>query len=408
MTISYNVLPEAPLDPIMQAGVQWATMKQEHDDPVNTTVGVLLDPDDGSVWRPRTVKIALSRVDIDQPPEYGYQRQAGNAAFLTGMSSLVFGEALQSKLDGDVLGVQALGGTGALALANETLSVLKSHNRGSRVPLLLDDGWPNHRAIFARDFKVTAPTRSSDRAQNHHLMMEAITKAAPRSVVLLQACGYNDDGIDRSQHQWDELLELISEKDLPVIIDTAYLGLANGLEADRYAIEQSVRMGLLTFVAASASKNMGLYNERVGALFVANSRVKLGDEQHRRLGQAMDKIVRRTYSSPPLLGAKAVGLMLNSYRRVDYQRELTAAQAHLTSTREQLADTLGDDFDFVRNGRGLFTRLLPNGFSKEQQGFLRQAGILTLPNSRINIGGIAPSQIHRVGSTILEAIRQVT
>jgi aromatic-amino-acid transaminase len=401
----YNRLPEAPLDPIMQAGAQWRQMLKTYPDPVNTTVGVLLDPlSNGNIWRPDTVVHALTESEqwTRTSKNYDYQPQAGNKAYLDGMAKLV----LNQELGPHVIAAQALGGTGALTLAKKTFEALVPASKDSgKIPLIFDDGWPNHRNIFGDSFAFGTYPRT-DIEQNHHALMELIGSAEPNTAVLLQACGYNDDGIDRTKQQWDEVLDAIESKDLPLLIDAAYLGLANGLEDDRYAIRGAIDRGILTLVAASASKNMGLYNERVGALFIANADTRIGDSQQARLKQAVDKAVRGIYSSPSLYGAQAVGNMLaRPIVRERYMYELSAARMELNNTREELADILGNEFAFVRNGRGLFTKLVPTGFTQQQQDYLQQAGILTLPNSRLNIGGIAPHKVERVGTEILRALK---
>jgi aspartate/tyrosine/aromatic aminotransferase len=222
MLNTYNSLPEAPLDPIMLAAAEWTELQKTHDDPINTTVGVLNDPDSGKIWRPLAVEEAFIEVAkrARSGSALGYQTQAGNAEFLSGMARLVFGDELAADLDGNSLAFQGLGGTGALSLAGKALAaLLRSEDPATKPTLLIDGGWPNHPSIFQDDFTVVAPVRTSDNSANHDMMMEQMHLVPERTALLLQACGYNDDGIDRTDAQWNELLLIAAAKDLPVIMD---------------------------------------------------------------------------------------------------------------------------------------------------------------------------------------------
>ena len=46
-------LEEVPPDPIMGAGPEWTELQRTYEgEAINTTVGVLLDPETGLIWRP--------------------------------------------------------------------------------------------------------------------------------------------------------------------------------------------------------------------------------------------------------------------------------------------------------------------------------------------------------------------
>ncbi|MDB5184995.1 MAG: aromatic amino acid aminotransferase [Candidatus Saccharibacteria bacterium] len=405
----FNVLPDTNVDAVMLANAEWQTMLTAHDDPINTTIGVMLDPATGKPWRPQAIEQSLEMTlgSIEDTHNYGYQGQGGDGQFLAEFGKFAFGAKFYEQLDGQLLGTQAPGGTGALTLAKETLRELVPVSPDGSIPLLLDDGWPNYRAMFSEHFAITELGQTSS-AAGHARTMELIEQAAPNTVVLLQVCGYNDDGLDRSEAEWDDVLSALARRELPVILDSAYLGLAEDLEADSYAIRQAVNAGVLSFIATSSSKNMGLYNERVGALYIANAGEVLGTEQQRRLQQATNRAVRRIYSSPPLLGAKAVGSMLASpFFSEQYAGELLQARLRLQDNRYVLGQQLGERFTQILNGHGLFTKLLPNkGFTPAQLQFMKEEGVLALPSSRINLGGVAPRHIERLGETIVQALNR--
>ncbi len=389
----------------MLANAEWPAFSQKYPDAVNTTIGILIDPDSAKPWRPKTVAHAREEAlkDITVASEYGYQGQAGNMAFLDEMKKMAFGKDITGQNGPDILAYQTLGGTGALNQSKEALTALMSKSKNNATALVLDPGWPNHPAIFSDSFKIYsyAHLNTESGAYDHQAAVDTIMAAPENSVLLFQTCGYNDDGADRTQGEWDEIIDIAEEKNAVVILDSAYMGLASGLDLDRYPITRCVQKGLLTFVCVSCSKNMGLYNERVGALFITNVRQHLGDKQSQNLNQLITRIVRRTISSPPLLAAKAAGIALG---QETYYDELEKARQRLVANRDLFASYIADNFPNVYKGSGLFTKLLPDGFTDKQQAFLRSQGILALPNSRINLGGMNIDEIKRVGSAIQETI----
>lgn len=403
MANRFEKLPEAPLDQIMIANAGWQTYAAKHPDAVNTTIGVLIDPMSSRPWQPPSVQAArqAALADVLDKSAFGYQNQAGYLNFLTATGEQVFGQGLYS--DTDILGYQALGGTGALSLARDTLAALVGKDADGRIPMVLDAGWPNHPAIFNEPFSIATYFHQDPKtgAYNHQGALDTFGKAPKNSVFLMQTCGYNDDGMDRTPQQWDEILQIAKDKEAIVVLDSAYAGLVHGFERDRYPIEQSVQQELLTFVCFSASKNMGLYNERLGAVFIANATSNLGAEQSKRLDQLAKGNIRRTYSNPPMVTAKAAAVAL---RGEAYQQELQAARAGLQTNREVFGELLRDRLPAIAVGGGLFTKILPGGFSTEQQTVLADAGIYALPNSRINLGGIHPDHVERVGLAVLQAL----
>lgn len=405
MTERFVHLPSAPLDDIMVANAAWPKFQQEHPGAVNTTVGVLLDPVTGKPWQPESViesrEDALAMINNDN--EYGYQTQAGNQVLLEELGNTVFGIDTHERIKTDLLKYQALGGTGALSLARETLVNFLQPDKEGKIPLVLDSGWPNHPAIFSSPFAISTYGHLDAKtgAYNHQGALDSIAAAPGNSVLLLQACGYNDDGADRTAKQWDEVLDAAAAKDAVVILDAAYLGLANGFETDRCPVERAVEKGLLTLVCVSTSKNMGLYNERVGALFIANAAEHMGSEQAKNLNQLIARTVRRTTSNPPLLAAKTAGIALLNPQ---YYLELNEARRRLQANRQIFASFVSGILPNVGVGQGLFTKLLPGGFNLEQQSLLQAEGILALPNSRINLGGMRADQVERVGAVVLRAL----
>lgn len=383
----FKELDHTPLDSIMLANYEWPDFKAAHQNAINTTIGVMVDPDTGNIWRPQSVtrarENALAQINSNQ--QFGYQPMRGNSEFIAEANKFVFNESAD-----DIFSYQTLGGTGALSLISETLLYLMADSP----KLILDPGWPNHDVIF-RNFEIQSYEHiDANGNYNHGQLLQRTNEAPEGSAMLLQVSGYNGDGVDRSEAEWDELIEQAKSKKFVLILDAAYLGLVKDLLADTYPIRKAKEAGVLTFASISFSKNMGLYNERLGAMLIINSKQALGEEQSQNLDSVVNKIIRRTVSSVPLLVSAAAA---DTLQDKSFYSELTKARESLLEKRAKLVSIVGDKFAVIGKGSGLFTKLYDNGFSDAQYKKLREQGILTLKNSRLNIGGIKFDQVEKLG-----------
>ncbi len=155
-------------------------------------------------------------------------------------------------------------------------------------------------------------------------------------------------------------------------------------------------------IAASCSKNFGIYRERTGCLLAL-----CADAATRELAQgAMAFLNRQTYSFPPFHGAKIVSTVLTTPElRADWMAELEAVRSGMLRLREQLAGELrdlsgSDRFGFVAEHRGMFSRL---GATPEQVKRIKEEfGIYMVGDSRINIAGLNDNTIPILARAIIE------
>ena len=143
------------------------------------------------------------------------------------------------------------------------------------------------------------------------------------------------------------------------------------------------------FIAASCSKNFGLYRDRVGiAMMIAK------DARTTELVQGNLAVLNRlNYSFAPDHGAAVVGMILaDADLRAEWMAELEQMRRAMLTIRKDLADALrqqcnSDHFDFIAHHRGMFSRL---GLNAEQVLSLREDhGMYLVGDSRINIAGLA-------------------
>jgi aromatic-amino-acid transaminase len=156
-------------------------------------------------------------------------------------------------------------------------------------------------------------------------------------------------------------------------------------------------------IAASCSKNFGIYRERTGILMAVMQETGL-----RTLTQAnLAYLNRQTYSFPPDHGARLVGMVLgDDTLRADWLAELEDVRKGMLKLREHLAAELqrlsgSDRFGFIAQHRGMFSRL---GASPEQVERLRaDHGIYMIGDSRINIAGLNKKTVPILAKALIDA-----
>lgn len=94
-------------------------------------------------------------------------------------------------------------------------------------------------------------------------ILDALSQAPSGSVFVFHASAHNPSGSDPSEHEWQQIAQIVKDRKLVPLFDSAYLGITSGSYAnDAFAIRHFVNdLGLEAVVCASFAKNMGLYGE---------------------------------------------------------------------------------------------------------------------------------------------------
>ena len=293
----FENVEELPRDPIL--GITEAFVADKDPRRVNLGVGVYQD-ENGKVPLLACVKQAEEQLLAKAAP-HSYAPIDGLAGYNSAVAQMVFAD----KADlANVVTVQALGGTGALKLGAELLRVVSPQAK----VWISDPSWENHRALFsAAGFTVeTYPYYGADGELDFAGMTAALEKIPAGDIVLLHACCHNPTGLDLSQDQWRKVAAIVRARGVTPFLDTAYMGFAEGPEADAFSVRLFAADGGPLLVSFSFSKSLSLYGERVGALCVLTASAK---ERGRVLSQ-LKRIARVTYSSPASHGAAAAALVL--------------------------------------------------------------------------------------------------
>lgn len=346
----------------------------------------------------RAVKAAEEAI-LGEEDSKAYQALHGDDAFVSGMTNLVFGADHPAVRDGRIAAIQGTGGTGALRIAVDSAFAA---DPSARMHLGLPS-WPNHATLAgAAELElVTHRYFDTDRqALNLEAITEAATSARPGDLFVFHGPCHNPTGADLSRDERRALLAMLVERGAVPIIDAAYYGLGDGLEADLDIIREAAATVPRAFIAISCSKAFGLYRERVGILFALCANA---DERSRAQGQ-MERISRSLVSMPPAHGAGTVAHILRDPRlRALWEEELDAMRRRLLDLRSELGGFSGEVpmLRHVQSQRGIFS-MLP--LSAEQTETLGRDHAIHMPQSgRINIAGLKtgdPERLARALATV--------
>ena len=388
----FETLKKQPPDGILQI------MQLYREDPRETKidlgVGVYKD-ETGNTPIMRAVKAAEERLWHAQTTK-SYVGLTGDAEFNDAMVALVLGDAIDT---GRVAAAATPGGTGAVRQAFELARAAKADVR----VFVSNPTWPNHVSMLAYLGIETVPYRYFDdetRGVDFDGMMADLQNAQAGDVVLLHGCCHNPTGANLSDYQWDAVIALLQKSGATPMIDIAYQGFGDGLDADAAATRKLVAAVPEAMIAASCSKNFGIYRERTGVLIVTGADKGLNQS-------TLAFLNRQNFSFPPDHGARLVSMILNDADlRQDWATELEAVRTSMLGLRSQLATELqrlsgSDRFAFLGQHRGMFSRL---GASQDLVQKLRsEYGIYMTNDSRMNIAGLNAKTVPVLAQAIVDA-----
>ncbi|WP_204112948.1 aromatic amino acid transaminase [Shimia biformata] len=377
-----------------------ALMAMYRDDPrptkIDLGVGVYKNAE-GVTPVMRAVKTAERRL-VEEQTTKSYVALAGDPAFSAAMTDLLLADSVDRAR---IAAIATPGGTGAVRQAFE---LIKGASPTARV-WVSNPTWPNHVSILNHLQIETVKYRYFDtetRGVDFDGMIEDLNAATPGDVVLLHGCCHNPTGANLNLTQWQSVIDLLNEKGLIPMIDIAYQGFGDGLEEDAAATRLVASSVPECLIAASCSKNFGVYRERTGMLMAIsenadNTAVTQGNLNH---------LNRQNYSFPPDHGARVVTTILtDDALRADWAAELEETRLSMLNLREQLASELqrlsgSDRFGFLAQHRGMFSQL---GTTPDMVERLRaEHGIYMVSDSRLNIAGLNAVTVPILAKAIVE------
>lgn len=370
-------LPEPQPDPLLQLIGRYRA--DTRDNKIDLGVGVFRD-DQGNTPVLAAVKEAESRLQQQQLSK-SYLGLTGDIEFVECLGDLLFG-----KTKNFAYGAQTPGGSGALRLAAEIYKT--AHPDGTL--WIGTPTWPNHLPLTESAGVKTASYEYFDQSKQQILfdnMLAAADSAKPNDAMILHGCCHNPTGADLTVDQWQELTGLLTKNQIIPIVDLAYHGLGNGLDQDLTATRLISANCDKTLVAASCSKNFGLYRDRTGAVYMTSH-----DEQTAKRAQAVfGQIARKIYSMPPDHGAAVVRMILQDEAlKKQWINELDSMVQRVNALRESMASQY-PALGFVEQQRGMFSLLPLN--PAQVNSMIEDHAVYLAGDGRINVAGCQLEQI---------------
>jgi len=328
----------APPDPILGTSIAY----NADTDPKKINLGIGAYRDEaGKPYVLKCVKKAEEDIlaDTGKSVFKEYSTIDGPPKLKTLTQKLVFGEDSAAVTEGRIASTQGLSGTGSLRVTAEFIKTFMKPE--SHVIWVSNPTWGNHNTIFAKaglTVKSYPYYKPSTRGFDFEGMVKTLKEdVAEGSHVLLHACAHNPTGVDPTEDQWKQIADIMKERKLVPLMDSAYQGYASGsLDKDAFAVRLFLSMGFEMYMCQSFAKNLGLYGERIGMLHVVCSSA---DAAKNVLSQ-LKMVIRPMYSSPPIHGALLIERILG---------EPSAFQAWKTELKE-MADRVLEVRSLLRKG----------------------------------------------------------
>lgn len=396
----FSAVELAPRDPIL--GLNEAFNADPRSTKVNLGVGVYTN-EEGKIPLLRAVREAeKARVEAALPR--GYLPIDGIAVYDAAVQKLLLGESSPLIAAGRVVTVQALGGTGALKIGADFLKRVEPNAKVA----ISDPSWENHRALFeSAGFEVVAYPYydAATHGVNFPAMLDALNSYPAGTIVVLHACCHNPTGVDLSEAQWKQVVEVVKARGLVPFLDIAYQGFGDGIQEDAFAVRLFAEAELNAFVSSSFSKSFSLYGERVGALSV----ITTGKDEAARVLSQLKRVIRTNYSNPPTHGGSIVASVLATPElRATWETELGEMRDRIRAMRTGLVERLkaagvARDFGFVNAQRGMFSY---SGLNAAQVDRLREEfGIYAVGTGRICVAALNMRNIDTVANAIAHVLK---
>lgn len=395
----FEVLSELPADPIL--GLSAAFKEDTNTSKIDLGVGVYKDeqgrtPILSSVAKAQTIL-------LEKEDSKTYITPQGVQGYIDNMLQMLLGKSSSALLENRVSAVQAPGGTGSLRILAD---LVKRCNADATV-WVSDPTWANHIPLMKNaglNLEVYPYFDKATASINFDGMTDCLAKVKKGDIVLLHGCCHNPTGADLNHQQWQKVLELAQNVGFVPFVDIAYQGFGDGLEEDVYGLRLLVDNLPEVLLAASCSKNFGLYRERVGLAAMITS-----SSESRRITQSqIQSVARGIYSMPPSYGGALVDIILSDAAlRSEWEQEVSDMRTRMQSLRELLVAKLIEkgaqrDFHFVTQQKGMFSFLC---ITPEQvQKMRNDYSVYFVDSSRVNIAGISTTNVDYLADALISVL----
>ena len=157
-------------------------------------------------------------------------------------------------------------------------------------------------------------------------------------------------------------------------------------------------------IAASCSKNFGLYRERTGLAAIVTN-----DSATRKIAQGqIQSVARGIYSMPPSWGGALVDIILSDTALKDeWTTEVNEMRNRMSDLRTMLVNKLAEngaqkDFSFLNTQKGMFSFLC---ITPEQVREVRaKHSVYFVDSSRVNVAGINQQNVDALAKALVSVL----
>lgn len=302
---------------------------------IDSTIGMLFD-EDGKFYTFKAVEEATS--SLSDMEKYAYGSTAGDKTYHEALYKWIYRDAydeVKGKLN--LRCIATPGGSGAIC---NTFSNYLSKGDKVLLPSLM---WTNYIQIAQEEglgyetFELFDENGGFN-IKSFEAKCIALKQSQQRVLVVINDPCQNPTGYTMSYIEWISVIDVlnsISRDGTPVVLlyDMAYIDYdKRGFEASRRNIRlfESLNESVLTILAFSGSKTMGLYGLRVGAQIA----ISKSEEIANSFMEANDFSARGMWSGTSTLGQNVITKVLTEYKdsfekELEYARTLLINRANL-------------------------------------------------------------------------------
>lgn len=394
----FSQLKQRPADPILGLSVKFKA--DNNLQKIDLGAGIYKD-EAGHTPVLACVK-AAEKLRFENETSKAYLGSAGSALFNEKIALLNLGNHKVIN-ENRIRTVSTPGGTGALRVAGEFINTCTP---GATI-WVSNPTWANHQGVFSAaglNVKTYPYYDYENKCLDFAGLVQALKDIPKNDAVLFHACCHNPSGMDLNQEQWQEVAEIAKRVGFTPVIDMAYQGFGESLDADAYGLRLMAETLEELIICSSCSKNFGLYRERIGACSIIGKNASSADI----ISSVLMPVIRVNYSMPPAHGAAIVEAILSSDELTSqWHDELKEMRDRIGGMRHLLVDKLVEngvsrDFSFITRQNGMFSFL---GIDTDQvQRLQDEFGIYMVGSSRISVAAISPANVDYLTQSIAKVL----
>ena len=389
--------------------------KEKAKDPtvINSTIGMLYG-EDGKLFVFDSVNKALN--NLTDKEKYAYASTPGSNEFHEAIKHWVFREYYDEFMNNSYTSVMATpGGTGALS------NVFSNYLNEGDYALLPNYMWGNYKQIAYETYAAYKTYNLFDEAGNFNitdLKEKVLTQKKEQNrvfIVINDPC-QNPTGYSMKDSEWDMVIDILNEVSndgTPTILlhDMAYIDYdLRGFDATRKNIRKYLKLNdsVITIMAFSGSKTLGLYGIRIGAMLAVTKKKEYIDEFFSSAKFAS----RSKWSNSSMLGQSLITkIFTETSLRTSFEKELELARNTLIN-RAKTFETLAKEYklEMIPFECGFFLAI-PCENPEEVYKLLVTKKIHIIPMNkfiRVTISSITTSEVQVLPKMIKWAIEETT